>query len=162
MNDRPDTYKERVEDLRETRLRALGTRSPECSIGACQETDPFALTGVHPDILCSEHDADAQGRSWIEDHHVAGRQNDPTTVPLPANDHSAVTARQTLWDRDTLRNQNGSPLLRMAAWIGGWVEVMRVMIDRSIGRIPAALEKLDVLLTDRLGPGWWEELGWDW
>jgi hypothetical protein len=162
MNDRPDTYKERVEDLRETRLRALGTRSPECSIGACRETDPFALTGVHPDILCSEHDADAQGRSWIEDHHIAGRHNDPTKVSLPANEHSAVTARQGLWDRDTLRNQNGSPLLRMAAWIRGWVEVMRVMIDRSIGRIPAGLEKLDVLLTDRLGSGWWEALGWDW
>lgn len=150
-----DDYEDQVERLREARLRALGTRSPRCIVTGCKETDPFALTGAAPDILCREHRADEQGRSWTEDHHVAGQRNDPLTIPLPANDHGSVSARQSLWDRETLRNHNGSPLLRIAARIHAWREIMRATIERGLDGIPEELERLDKILEEKLGPRWW-------
>jgi hypothetical protein len=59
-----------------------------------------------------------------------------------------------------LRNTDGSPVLRAAAAIRGWLAVMRVIIDRAISWVPAALEILDALLTYRHGPRWLENLGW--
>lgn len=162
MTDQPEDYADRLDLLREARFRALGTRSPRCSVVGCKETDPCALTGTGPEIVCLEHRADEQGRSWIEDHHPAGQRNDAFTVPLPANDHGAISAWQSLWDRETLRNPDGSPLLRAAVWVRGWVEVMRAVIERGLDRIPGALERLDALLVEKLGARWWEALGWDW
>jgi hypothetical protein len=49
------------EDRLEERLRQLGTDSPECSDPHCDERNPFALTGVDPDILCYECSAIARG-----------------------------------------------------------------------------------------------------
>jgi hypothetical protein len=158
VDDHDDTWDER----REQRLRALGTRSPQCAAPGCEETDPFGLTGVAPHIVCPEHLADAQGRSRVESHHVAGRHNDPCTIPTLANDHGALSALQASWPRETLRNPNGSPLVRMAAWLRGWLDILLVIIDRSVGRIPAGLENLDALLTEHAGPDWWETVGWQW
>jgi hypothetical protein len=131
-------------------------------VTGCEETDPFALTGAAPNLVCREHLADELGRSWTEAHHPAGQHNDPFTVPVPADDHGALSERQALWPRDTLRNPDASPLLRMAAWLRGWLDVLRVIIDRTIARIPAGLERLDQLLTEAIGPEWWNALGWDW
>lgn len=151
---------EELAERREQRLRALGTRNPRCAVAGCDEDDPFALTGVHPDIVCREHLADVQGRCWIEQHHPAGRHNDPDTVPIPSNDHGVLSEHQALWPRETLRNPDQSPLLRIAAAIRAWLDILRLIIDRTVGWIPAALEALDEVLRDRHGPRWWETLGW--
>lgn len=151
-------------DLLEDRLRSLGRRHPQCSHVGCEETDPFALTGVDPHILCAEHRADAEGRSWTQGHHVPGRANDPADIrSLPANDHSAVTLRyQAEWPRETLRNPDGSPLLRAAAAIRGWLDVLRLILERTVGWVPELLERLDAWLRERLGPRWWDDfLGWE-
>jgi len=157
-----DDYDDRRAEQREQRLRALGTRSPRCRVLGCTEVDPFALTGVAPDILCREHEAEDRGCNPIEDHHVAGRHNDPLTVPALGNDHGALSELQALWPRETLRNPRGSPLLGMAAWVRGWLDIHRVIIDRAVGRIPDGLERLDAVLTKQGGPRWWETLGWRW
>jgi hypothetical protein len=149
-----------IEDRREERLRALGTRTPRCQAEGCTETDPFALTGAHPDILCREHLADNLGNSWTEDHHPPGQHNDPFNGPLPANDHGVVSELQGLWPRDTLRNPDGSPLLRAAAALRGWLTILRLIIERTVGWIPPALEELNRLLIKRIGPRWWDTLGW--
>ena len=81
----------------EEQLRRLGTRTPGCRKPGCRERDPFALTGVEPDLLCYEHRAEAAGRSWSEAHHVAGRANDPTTVPVPGNEHRLLNDLQRDW-----------------------------------------------------------------
>lgn len=159
---RVDDFEDRRADQLEARLVALGTRSPQCSVSGCKEEDPFALTGTDPDILCCEHRADEQGRTWTEAHHPPGRRNDPATVPLPANDHGAVSAEQALWPRETLRNPQESPLVRAAAWIRGFLVIAQVLIERYLAKIPPALERLDALLTAKDGPVWWEQLGWDW
>ena len=159
MSDLDDWVDDRDED-RERRFRQLGTRSPRCR--DCPETDPFALSGIHPDIVCHECLAIEQGRSPIEGHHVRGQANDPEDViDLPGNDHRAVSAAQSRWPTDTLRNPDGSPLLRAAAAIRGWLEVLALILDRTVGWIPGLLEWLDVALRTAIGPAWWTTLGWE-
>lgn len=154
-----DAYRDDLDDENDRRLRALGTRSPRCSVPGCPERDPFALTGAHPAILCREHSADQQGRSWTEEHHLAGHANNPEHAAVPANDHGTLSAYQQLWDRETLRNPDGSPLLRAAAALRGWLDLMRIMITRTVGWIPEFLERLDAALRAAIGPAWWERLG---
>jgi hypothetical protein len=156
-----EEHEERLDELREARYRALGTRSPRCSVQGCLETDPLALTGAQSNIVCEEHLADRQDNPWTPDHHCSGRANSPVMVPVPANDHAVVSKVQSLWPRETLRNPKGSPLLRAAAAIRGWLEILRLTIDRTVGWVAPALEELDRLLTKRLGEGWWREIGWN-
>jgi hypothetical protein len=148
---------ERREIRREERLRALGTRDPRCSYPGCLEGDPFALIGTHPRILCYEHLADAIGRSWVEGHHAQGKHNDPDdVVDTPANDHGVLSnGLQPLWPRETLRNPDGSPLLHAAAAIRGWLDILRLIIERTVGWVPPFLEALDAWLSERLGERWW-------
>jgi hypothetical protein len=159
MSDFDDWIDDR-DERREQRLRQLGTRSPRCR--ACAETDPFALFGVHPDIVCDECRAIEQGRSPVEGHHVSGRANDPDDViDLPGNDHRALSAAQLGWPAETLRNPNGSPLLRAAAAIRGWLEVLALILDRTVGWVPGFLEWLEAALGTAIGPAWWADLGWE-
>ncbi len=146
------------ETSREGRLRALGARQPCCAVKGCRETDPFALIGAYPNIVCYEHQADANCRSVVEDQHTQGKANGPETVPLLGNDHRVADSYKLDWPVGTLRNPDASPLLRAAARIRGWVDVMRVVIERTIASIPPYLESLDAALTETHGPRWWEEL----
>jgi len=155
-----DAYREALDEQIEGRLRGLGSRAPRCRVPGCSETDPFALTGVHPNELCEEHLADAMHERWVEEHHLAGAANHPTAAAIPANDHARIThGYQKQWPRETLRNTEGSPLLCAAAAIRGWMDVLRLMLDRTIAWIPAFLETLDAWLLDLLGPGWWRQIG---
>jgi len=79
---------------------------------------------------------------------------------LPANDHSVVTLKhQVEWPRETLRNPDGSPLLQAAASIRGWLDVLKLVLERTVGGIPETLERLDAWLRERIGPRWWEDFG---
>src|SRR5438094_10620907 len=118
------------EELLEDRLRALGVRDPSCSRADCNETNPFALIGSHPVILCYEHDAEKRDRSWLESHEPPGRANDPDGRPFPGNEHRILSARQQLWPRETLRNPDGSPVLRWAAWVRALLDVLWGIIER--------------------------------
>ncbi len=141
---------------KETAYERLQTRTPRCQ--HCRETDPLALLGIHPDIVCYECSCRQAGRSWTEEHHPAGRHNSPVTVIVPGNDHRVLSDMQRDWPEHTLRNPNGSPLLAAAAAIRGWLDVLRLIIERTVGYIPAFLEDLDRRLQATLGDKWWEEL----
>lgn len=65
------------------------------------------------------------------------------------------------WPERTLRNPDGSPLLRAAGAIRGWLDVLRVIIDRAVGWIPPFLEWLDERLRAVHGNRWWLAPGWD-
>ncbi len=145
-----------LERLREQKRRRLGSRYPKCEL--CDEGDPLALTGLHPHILCGSCRAASQPA--LEAHHVAGRHNDPLTVNLPRNPHRVITEQQTLWPRDTLTNPHGSPLLEAAAWLRGFLLLVRTLMERGLDWIPPLLEWIDQKLTTQLGQKWWEELGW--
>jgi len=148
---------DRFELRLEERLRELGTLTPHCTWPGCGETSPFALTGVHPDIRCYEHHGELAGRLWLEAHHPAGRHNDPSTAPVPGNEHRVLSERQLLWPQETLRNPDGSPLLRAAAWIRGWLDILWLILVRGVGWIPVFLEELDAWLREQFGPRWWDE-----
>jgi hypothetical protein len=140
------------------KLAQLGTRTPHCRWEDCDETCPFMLIGVHPDIRCYEHELLRLGRSWLEDHHPAGQSNDPRTVPVPGNEHRALSELQYRWSRETLRNPDGSPLLRAAALVRGW-EDMLYLVMVLVAWVPFYLEQLDAWLREEHGPRWWEMLG---
>ena len=140
------------EDLR--RAAARRRLGPDARCKTCGEADELALVTA---VLCYACKARQAGRRDVERHHVAGKNNDPFTVDLPANDHRVMTGAQD-WPSRTLINPDSSPLLRAAAWIRGVLDLLRLVIDRVLGWVPEYLEKLDSDLTRRLGRRWWNEL----
>lgn len=162
MNE--DKY-ERWLEQHEQRLRMLGVQDPVCSHPDCDERDPFALTGAAPDILCYEHRAKAEGRSWLEGQHVPGRHNDEQTDLIPGNDHRAWDAMKRSWPEETLHNPNKSPLIRASAHLRGFLDLLWQLVVRILGWIPGLLEQLDAWLIERLGASWWEafirDTGWE-
>ena len=58
---------------------------------------------------------------------------------------------------ETLRNPDGSPLLRAAAALRGWLDLLWLIMVRAVGWIPVFLEQLDAHLRQRLGERWWED-----
>lgn len=145
---------------RDLKRRQLGSTVPQCR--SCPESDPLALTGVAPDIVCYECRSLEHGRDWVEGHHVSGQSNDPADiVALPGNDHRVVSVAQARWDHATLRNPEGSPLLRAAAAVRSWLDLLAAILDRSVGWVPASLERLDAALRLEIGPTWWTDLGWE-
>lgn len=141
----------------EDAVERLGTRSPACQ--SCLETRPLALMGSYPDIICYACDARVRGMRPTEEHHPAGRHNLDWTVPVPINDHRDLSDRQVDWPGPTLQNPNGSPVLRAAAAIRGWLNILAQLIEHTIGWIPPFLECLDAILTESLGPAWWTDWG---
>lgn len=148
-----DRYGNPVDTRYENRLTQLGTRAPRCS--ECGEADPFALTGFNPTIVCYECQCIARGRPWVEQQHPAGKANHDATVAIPGNDHRIIDDRKHDWPRDTLRNPNGSPLLRAAACLRGWLDTLHDIIERTVAWIPLFLETLDAWLQQMHGPAWW-------
>ena len=145
---------------REARYRSLGSRTPVCAWPDCDETDPLVLMGHFPDIHCYEHYLLRSEKKPFEAHHVAGRHNSDVTADVPGNEHRLLSECQGFWSEDTLRNPEHSPLLVAAAAIRGWLDVMQVIIDRSIGWIPEFLEWLHRILVDQIGSDWWVKFEW--
>ena len=149
------------ERLLEEQYRRLGTRSPRCLETDCDETHPFAFTGVYPDLWCYDHAPTRASRSRVEDHHPKGQHNDADdTVAIPVNDHRVLSGRQLTWPIETLRNPDNSPLLIAAAALRGWLDVLWLIIVRTVGWIPTLLELLDAWLREQLGPRWWDDFDW--
>lgn len=146
---------------RENRYELLGTRNPKCKF--CSETDPDALTGKYPNIVCYEHLLISEGKQPIEKHHPSGEHNDPDfTVPIPGNDHRILSNRQNYdWPDETLRNPNGSILRKAAAAIRGFLDMLRLIIDRAVGWIPDYLEWLDSALNRHIGSEWGKTLRYE-
>lgn len=141
------------EKLAEKHYRRLGTRNPRCT---CGETAPAALSPIGGDIVCNECQKAEKGESTVEDHHMAGRNNDPDfTIPLPANAHRVVTDYQNVWPTETLRNPDASPLIKASAALRGFLDILLAAIHYVLGWIPPYLEELDASLRGRLGSRWW-------
>jgi len=125
----------------------------------CGESDPSALTGVAPEIICYECQAKASERSPIERHHPAGRNNDSFTIPIPGNYHRILSDFQKDWPSETLGNPTGSPLRKAAATMRGFLDTLKLLIERVFGWIPDFLESLNNTMTEHIGAISWEKLG---
>ncbi|MGA8534267.1 MAG: hypothetical protein WB615_09195 [Candidatus Tumulicola sp.] len=120
----------------------------------------MALIAGRSPIVCYECDAISRGKAPFEEHHVAGRANDPTTLTIPSNDHRAeLSVDQYDWPLNTLQNPEGSPLLAIAARVRGFIDSVTYLIRNLLIRIPEDLEAYDAQLHERLGPKWWLKRG---
>lgn len=131
-------------------------------VGACQcacaEARPEALIADSDPLICEECKRRSEGRSANDDHHVASAANDPTTIPIPVNDHCAeLSVAQRDWPKETLENRDGSPLLAGAACIRGFTDVLVYLVEKLLLPLADRLEKLNTFLVKRLGQKWWAD-----
>ena len=127
---------------------------------SCGEDRPEALIAGSKPMICAECQRKQQGKSVEDDHHPAGEANNPLTIPVPVNDHRAeLNTAQQDWPRETRENSRGSPLLKAAGCMRGFIDTLYNLIKRLLGWIPDMLEQLDALLTKLFGERWWERVG---
>src|SRR5207248_8773793 len=95
------------------------------------------------------------GKKTDDNHHPAGKANDPTTILVPVNDHRAeLSPAQSDWPKETLENTSGCPLLAGAGSIRGFVDTDAYLIEKLLHRGVRMLETLSAILAERLGPDW--------
>ena len=124
---------------------------------ACGEDRPEALVAGNSPTICAACQRAAKGGSTIDQHHFAGRANNPATIPVPVNDHRAVlSVAQAEWPKSTLTNTEGSPLLAGAACLRGCIDTIIYLIEKGLLWLADMLEKLDQVLAKKLGAQWWE------
>jgi len=78
------------------------------------------------------------------------------TIGIDPNDHRILSDLQQQWPARTLRNPDGSPLLAAAAALRGWLDILRLLLDRVLSQVPRLLEASDAYLVSLAGPRWWE------
>ena len=92
----------------------------------------------------------------MENHHIAGEANSTLTISVPANDHRArLSEDQRDWPRQTLENREGSPLLRAAACIRGFLDTLVYQAEEFLLWVAEMLEMLHDYLVEKFGPQWW-------
>jgi hypothetical protein len=128
---------------------------------SCGEDRPEALIAGSKPVICAACQRKQQGEPVEDQHHPAGVANDAlTTIPVPVNDHRAeLSTAQQDWPKETRENPRGSPLLKAAGCMRGYIDTLYNLIRRLLGWIPEMLEQLDALLTKRFGARWWERIG---
>ncbi len=136
------------------RSRRLGP-DPRCP---CGWADPRALHREGDAIECYECAYARRGRPTTEEHHTVGRENDPTTVPVPGNAHRVLSELQREWPAAVRSNAERDPLL----WLAGAALSLRDHLQVWVGWLAAVALWLVAVadkLRERLGERWWEELG---
>jgi hypothetical protein len=121
----------------------------------CGEQRPLALIPASKPMICANCHRVKLGRSTLDNHHPAGKANDPTTVPIPPNDHRAdLSPKQYEWPPETWTNPSGSPVLRGAACVRGYCETNNYLVSSLLIPIAEMLEALESFLMKRFGPNW--------
>lgn len=122
---------------------------------ACGEMRPFSLIGGSKPVICHECKRLKKCCRTFDYHHVAGKANDPTTIPIGANDHTDLTEAQRAWPKSTLENPDGSPLLAIAARNRGNSDLIDHLMKKPLFRSAPFIEALDAFLASRFGRKWW-------
>ena len=139
---------------RESRAARQVGQGNQCHL--CGESRPLALIPGSKPTICANCQRVKLGRSSLDNHHPAGEANDPTTIPIPANDHRAILSPQQYeWPRETWTNSSGSPVLRGAASMRGYTETGDYLVASLLIPNAEMLEVLDAFLKQRLGSEWW-------
>jgi hypothetical protein len=123
---------------------------------ACGERRPRALIPNSDPTTCYACQRKKEGKTTVDNHHVAGKANNPATIPAPVNDHCAeLNVAQYDWPKETRENPDGCPVLAAAACVRGVIDYLYYLIKKFLGWIPEMLESLSAFLKDRLGSKWW-------
>lgn len=124
---------------------------------ACGEDRPQALIGDSDPLICAACDRRKKGRRKTDEHHIAGRANNPMTISVPVNDHRAeLSTAQYGWPAKTLQNAERSPLLSGAAHIRGLADIFVFLLEHLLLWVAEVLELLDTMLERKLGKKWWK------
>lgn len=122
----------------------------------CGENRPKALITSEDSIICARCQRIKQGKSTVDQHHVAGKANDPTTAPTDVNDHRAdLSVAQENWEKPILENPEGCPVIAIAARITGVTDYIIYLLKKLVGWIPSMLVALSEYLKAQHGPKWW-------
>ncbi len=122
----------------------------------CGENRPEALIPKSKPMTCAECQRQKNARKPTDNHHVFGKTNSPITVSILANDHRAqLSIDQYEWPEETLRNPEGCPLLRSAAFIRGFVDIVSYFMREQLLPVALLLESLSSFLVNNLGRRWW-------
>jgi hypothetical protein len=122
---------------------------------ACGETRPEALIARSNPTICAACDRKRRGKTTFDDHHVAGKANNPVTIPVWVNDHRAcLSVAQDDWSKETRENPDGSPLLAAAAHIRGFMDTGIYLLEKLFW-IVEMLEMAHAIFVKKLGPKWW-------
>jgi hypothetical protein len=139
---------------RENRAARRVGQGNQCHL--CDERRSLALIPSSKPTICANCQRVKLGRSALDNHHPAGKANDPTTIPIPTNDHRAdLSPKQYEWPQETWTNPSGSPVLRGAASIRGYIETSDYLVASLLIPMAEMLEALDAFLKKRFGPKWW-------
>jgi len=133
--------------------RRLGANS-RCS--KCGETRAMALVAGSRPLICASCKRTAVGKSIVDKHHVAGKNNSSIVIPICVNDHQAdLSELQRDWSKKTLENPHRSPFLIAAACIRGFVDTVIHLIKKLLLWIADMLEKADLYMVEKFGDKWW-------
>jgi hypothetical protein len=108
----------------------------------CGETETFALIDGRKPATCVECDRLKRGKSIMDRHHIAGRNNNPLTISIPANLHRLLSERQYDWPKQMLENSEGNLLIEIAGKSQGFIDLLDCLLDRCLRPIPAALVRI--------------------
>jgi len=105
--------------------------------------------------MCHACRRGSQGKTTTDLHHIAGKANNPVTVPVPVNDHRAVLSEaQRDWPKQTLENPDRSPFRAGAACYRGFIDWVVYALETLLW-IAELLEETDAVLSEKLGKEWW-------
>ena len=123
---------------------------------ACGENRPESLIPKSEPMVCASCQRQQKAKSTVDRHHVAGRANDPMTIPVDVNDHRAVlSVAQHDWEKGILQNPDGCPLIAGAARIRGLADSI-VYVLSLVDCVVQMLTALSDFLKRYLGPKWWK------
>lgn len=135
--------------------RRLGENA-QCT--TCGEKQPEALDKRTNPLICGSCRRKKKEQSTLDNHHINGQANSPITISIPVNDHRAqLSTAQMKWPRETLRNPDGCPLRRAAAFIRGFIDTVTYYMQTFLLWIAELLEWLSGHLRELWGRFWWRE-----
>ncbi len=110
----------------------------------CGESRPDALIAGSNPVICAACKRERDGKTPFDNHHPAGRANNPTTIAVPVNDHRAeLNVAQYKWPRKTLENPHRSKELAAAAAIRGFADTNLYLMKELLIPVAEMLEKRD-------------------
>lgn len=122
----------------------------------CGEKRPEALDARTKPLLCGNCRRKKKQQSVMDEHHNFGRANSPITTSIPTNDHRAqLTVDQLQWPSETLRNPDGCPFRRAAAYIRGFIDTVTYYMQTFLLWIAELLEWFSEHLRELWGRFWW-------
>jgi hypothetical protein len=146
--------REEIKRLRRASLRS--ERFPkDAACENCGERDPRAL--VPGQVLCYGCSGRRRGRVQTEQHHIGGRHNSDVTLAVPANEHRILSDMQANWPEETMKNPDKNPLVAIEAHLRGWIDLVKVAIERVFSAVLAPLVALNSDLCSAHGRQWWNE-----